>query len=285
MKSKINVASRVVKEKKRMKIEKAQSDKFDIVQQITHKTIAEIYPRYYPKCAVDFFLAHHNDENIMRDIHAGIVYLIFEEDKAIGTVSIKENEICRLFVLPEYQHKGFGRELLDFSEKLIAENYTEIYLASSLPAKNTYLKRGYVTIEAHKIVTENGDVLCYDWMKKNSNYKNQKINYDGKKFVPKKNTDNGEVGEETLFHYHQKENIIWAEYSGGEIKQGFLVGTVDSNGKLAFTYQHINQINQLRIGECNSFPVFLEDDKIEMHEEWQWLNGDKSKGASIIVEV
>ena len=285
MKSKINVASRVVKEKKRMIIEKAQPYKFDTVKQITHKTIAEIYPRYYPKGAVDFFLTHHNDENIMRDIHSGFVYLIFDEDKAIGTVTIKENEICRLFVLPEYQHKGFGRELLDFSEKLIAENYTEIYLASSLPAKNTYLKRGYVAVESHKIVTENGDVLCYDWMKKNSNYKNKEINYDGKNFVSKRNTDNGEVGEETLFHYHQKENIIWAEYSGGEIKQGFLIGTMDSNGKLAFTYQHINQTNQLRIGECNSFSVFLEDGKIEMNEEWQWLNGDRSKGTSIIVEV
>ena len=269
----------------RMKIEKAQSNKFDIIKQITHKTIAEIYPHYYAKGAVDFFLTHHNNENIVRDIQAGIVYLIFDEEEAIGTVTIKENEICRLFVLPEYQHKGVGRQLLDYAEKMIAENYTEIYLDSSLPAKNTYLKRGYVAVEAHKIVTENGDVLCYDLMKKNSNYKNREINYDGKNFVSKRNTENGEVNEETVFYYHQKENIIWAEYFGGEIKQGFLVGTVENNGKLEFTYQHINESNQLRLGRCNSFPVFLEDGRMEIHEEWQWLNGDKSKGTSVIVEV
>lgn len=267
-----------------MRIEKAQAKQFDIVKYITHKTIKEVYPRYYAKGVVDFFLSHHSDENIMEDIQAGIVYLIFDEE-AVGTVTVKENEVGRLFVLPEYQHKGIGRQLLDFSEKIIAENYTEIYLHSSLPAKNTYLKRGYVAIESHQIVAENGDVLCYDLMKKNSNYGNSKINYDGKKFVLKKNTENGEVSEETIFCYHQKEDIIWAEYSGGEIVQGFLVGTVDSNGNLEFVYQHINELHQLRLGRCNSCPQLMEDGKLEIHEEWQWLSGDQSKGTSIIVEI
>ena len=76
----------------------------------------------------------------------------------------------------KYQHKGFGRQLLDFAEKMIAEEYTEIYLDSSLPAKSTYLKRGYVAVEAHKIVAENGDVLCYDLMKKTVTQE-EKISY------------------------------------------------------------------------------------------------------------
>lgn len=268
-----------------MQIVKARTEKFDIIKHITHKTISEIYPHYYAKGVVDFFLAHHNNENIMKDILAGYVYLILDGEEAIGTVTIKENEICRLFVLPEHQHRGVGRQLLDFAEEMIAEEYTEIYLDSSLPAKNSYLKRGYVAVEAHKIVAENGDVLCYDLMEKNSNYKNRKINYDGKKFVPKSNTENGEVDGKTVFHYHQKENTIWAEYFGGEIKQGFLIGTVDNNGKLAFTYQHLNESDQLRLGKCNSTPVILNDGRIELHEEWQWLNGDESKGTSVLIEV
>ena len=32
-------------------------------------------------------------------------------------------------------------------------------------------------------------------------------------------------------------------------------------------------------------PVILENGRIELHEEWQWLNGDMSKGSSVIVEV
>ena len=50
-----------------MQIIKAQTEHFEDVKSITHKTISEIYPHYYPKGVVDFFLAHHSDENIMKD--------------------------------------------------------------------------------------------------------------------------------------------------------------------------------------------------------------------------
>lgn len=149
-----------------MKIFKADTTQLDKVKQITHETISEIYPRYYPMGVVDFFLAHHSDEKIQRDMESGCVFLLENETEDIGTVTINGNEIKRLFVLPKHQHKGCGRMLMDFAEEKIAEEYGEICLCSSLPAKQMYLKRGYVTAEANTIVAENGDVLCYDWMQK-----------------------------------------------------------------------------------------------------------------------
>ena len=149
-----------------MHITKAMLENFEEVKQITRNTISEIYPHYYPKGAVDFFLTHHRDENIRNDILSELVYLLTDNNEAIGTVTIKENEICRLFVLPKHQHKGAGSILLTFAEELIAESYPEICIDSSLPAKNLYLKRGYAVTEAHTILTENGDVLCYDRMVK-----------------------------------------------------------------------------------------------------------------------
>ena len=81
-------------------------------------------------------------------------------------MSIKENDICRLFVLPEFQGKGYGRELLDFAENEIAKKYEEIMLDASLPAKRIYLKRGYKEKESHIINANYGDFLCYDVMVK-----------------------------------------------------------------------------------------------------------------------
>ena len=43
-----------------MSIKLAQEFDFDIVKKITHKTIKEIYPHYYPNGAVVFFLAFVN---------------------------------------------------------------------------------------------------------------------------------------------------------------------------------------------------------------------------------
>ena len=151
-----------------MSVIRASISDMKTVKFITTETINSIYPHYYPKGAVDFFLSHHNDKNIENDIKMGIVYLVLnDENNAVGTVTVKENEICRLFVLPEQQGKGYGNELISFAENEILRRYDKIILHASLPAKAIYLKRGYKEIEFHSIKTENGDYLCYDMMIKN----------------------------------------------------------------------------------------------------------------------
>ena len=113
-----------------MDIRKATLSDLSIIKRISEVTISEIYPHYYPKGAVDFFLEHHSKGNILDDIKKGIVYLCFDASQnAVGTVTIKNNEICRLFVLPSYQNKGVGTEMLDFAEKMGKEDPEE-YISS-----------------------------------------------------------------------------------------------------------------------------------------------------------
>ena len=147
-----------------MKIIQAAAGDFEAVKRITRNTIRAVYPRYYPVGAVEFFCRHHSDDRIMADIASGKVYLLVYDDQAAGTVTISGNEINRLFVLPEYQHKGFGRALLDFAEQAVLLQYDTVHMDASLPAKAIYKKRGYRETEYHTIRTENGDYLCYDVM-------------------------------------------------------------------------------------------------------------------------
>lgn len=149
-----------------MQIVKAGTRDLETVRDITQFTIDEIYPHYYPRGAVEFFKAHHSDSHIMEDIENGRVFLLYEDGCAAGTVTVKDNEICRLFVLPAYQHKGFGRVLMDFAEGEIIKHCDEIELDASLPAKRIYLQRGYTEISTHRIPTDHGDYLCYDRMRK-----------------------------------------------------------------------------------------------------------------------
>lgn len=101
----------------------------------------------------------------MQDIQSGYVYLIYDEDKQpVGTVTMKANEINRLFVLPQYQRNGIGRQLMNFAENEILKEYKICQLDASLPAKIIYSKRDYIVSETHVIETECGDFLCYDVM-------------------------------------------------------------------------------------------------------------------------
>ncbi|NVO00539.1 MAG: n-acetylglutamate synthase [Geobacteraceae bacterium] len=112
-----------------------------------------------------------------------------------------------------------------------------------------------------------------------------KYNFDGKLFVSIANTENGEVGEDTVFHYHQDGDIVTAEYEGGSIAKGQLIAKVRGDGKLDMRYHHINCKGELMIGKCLSTPEIMEDGRMKLKEQWQWLSGDMSAGYSEIVET
>ena len=111
-----------------------------------------------------------------------------------------------------------------------------------------------------------------------------KISYDGRKFRSVQNSPTGEVGSDTVFNYHHKGNVVWAEYSGGEIVFGTLIAKADENGALDMRYQHLNQSDELMTGTCRSTPELLPNGRLRLHEKWQWTSGDLSSGESIIEE-
>ncbi len=263
---------------------KATEEYIEQIVTLVQETIQMIYPNYYPNEVVKFFSQHHSRENIAKDVRAGLVSILINDDIIVGTGSCIDNHITRVFVLPLYQKKGYGSYIMQQLENEIGLNYDEIYLDASLPASHLYEKRGYKTIKHESMNLENGAILVYEVMGKHLVKSSTHICYDGKCFIPRENTENGEVDGSTLFVYHQDNNVLWANYSGGEIIRGHLIGTVAENGELDFYYQHINEQKQVRIGVCHSVPQILDNGKIKLSENWKWLNGDKSKGKSVVVE-
>ncbi|MBR5917325.1 MAG: NAD(P)H-dependent oxidoreductase [Lachnospiraceae bacterium] len=112
--------------------------------------------------------------------------------------------------------------------------------------------------------------------------KEEEFSLEDKFFTAIENSESGEVSGDTVFSYHQKGNAIWAEYSGGSIVKGFLLGTMDENHNLHFTYQHINTEGEIKSGACDSKPQ-IENGKLRFYESWKWTNGEK--GTSIIEEI
>lgn len=111
------------------------------------------------------------------------------------------------------------------------------------------------------------------------------INYNKRVFRSVRNSETGEVSSETLFYYHQKENLVWAEYSGGEIVFGNLIAKVSADDSLEMRYQHLNAEGELMTGKCVSKPEILADGKIRLYETWQWTSKDNSRGESVIEEI
>jgi hypothetical protein len=111
------------------------------------------------------------------------------------------------------------------------------------------------------------------------------INYSNRFFRPVWNSETGEVSSETIFHYGQKDGIVWGTYQGGAIKAGKFFANILENGELDMKYQHENIKGEYMTGVCRSRPEILPDGRIRLYEKWQWTCGDFSSGESIVEEI
>lgn len=262
----------------------ATTENLQEVYQVVQQTIKTIYPKYYPAEVVDFFSALHSEAAILEDIERGHVSVLKEDGVVIATGCFRDDHITRVYVLPKYQKKGYGTFIIKQIEAEIAKTYQKVNLDASLPAAALYEKLGFCTVRHDQHLVENGVVLVYEIMEKELRRTDTDIHYEGRRFIPKRNSENGEVSEQTVFTYHQNGSLLWAEYGGGGILKGTLIGTVLQNGELDFVYQHSNREMQIRTGRCHSVPSLSDQGKLILSEEWEWTNGDCSKGVSVLAE-
>lgn len=145
---------------------KATDENIESIFHIVQSTVTTIYPKYYPKEVVDFFRAFHNRENIAADIEKGNAGILVVDNQIAGTGSHDGNHITRVYVLPEFQGKGYGSFIMQCLEDEIAGTYKVVQLDASLPACGLYEHRGYHTIKHEKHMVENGVILVYEIMEK-----------------------------------------------------------------------------------------------------------------------
>lgn len=146
--------------------ELAKTEDLQTVYEIVQHTIKAIYPNYYPQEVVKFFCKHHGKEAISKDIENGSVSVLKIDGKIVATGSSMENHITRVYVLPEFQKKGYGTYMIKNMEAQISNQYEKAYLDASLPAAALYEKLGYTTIKHERYPLENHVILVYEIMEK-----------------------------------------------------------------------------------------------------------------------
>ncbi|MBN1695325.1 GNAT family N-acetyltransferase [candidate division WOR-3 bacterium] len=134
---------------------------------IVHTTIKKAYTGVYPDEAIEYFLNLHSKENIEKDIPNGCTFMLELDGKIIASGSIVESEIKRVFVLPRYQGKGYGRKIMARIEKAALRNgIRRVELCASLPSKDFYLALGYEIVRFTYLPVNNNKKLEYYDMEK-----------------------------------------------------------------------------------------------------------------------
>ena len=84
---------------------------------------------------------------------------IFEENNsAIGFISMLDNEIGGLFVLPNHHSKGIGSQLVNFVRKFHSELEVEVF-EKNLIGRSFYDKYGFKKIKQYTHTESNNEVL------------------------------------------------------------------------------------------------------------------------------
>lgn len=190
--------------------------------------------------------------------------------------------------------KGFGKESINLIKKYCFENLKahRIWLdvfEDNKRAISLYISQGFrhdgLLRECIKQDKKYRSLLLMSILETDIQSNTLKINYHNRRFVAIKNSENGEVTPDLIFHYLQNDNIISSEYSSDKIKKGQLIGLVDNEGCIDMRYHQINFKGELMTGICKSIPKIMSNGKIRLHEKWIWTSGDKTNGESILEEI
>ncbi|MEV3871420.1 hypothetical protein [Streptomyces sp. NPDC049906] len=106
---------------------------------------------------------------------------------------------------------------------------------------------------------------------------------DGRVFAPVVEQAPGQVGPRTRFAYHERDGVVWAEYAGGEVVRGHLVGTRDGD-RLDFRYVQLRTDGTTACGRCTSEVLVLPDGRLRLLETWEWESGP-GRGTSVVEEL
>ena len=124
------------------------------IEPVTHENIhiaAEVHSLSWSDshrafCSEEFVLAHtpaRQAEYIKAGIAAGKRFFLLSDDGAKAVVSVKENLIEDLYVLPSDQRKGYGSRLLHFAEAQCTGVPSLWILSNNTGAERLYRRLGY----------------------------------------------------------------------------------------------------------------------------------------------
>ena len=127
-------------------IEPVNEQNIDIAAAIHSESWKESHRAF---CAPDFVELHsqeHQKEYLLEKMKSGtLLYMLFDETsgKNVGIVSVTENLIEDLYILPAEQNKGYGTKLLKFACSKCPDKPTLWILENNLNAARLYQREGF----------------------------------------------------------------------------------------------------------------------------------------------
>ncbi len=150
-----------------MRIRKFRVEDSAQVARMHRDTIRIVNSRDYPKDQIEVWSKRSTAERFRKSKHSILRFVAVEKDKIIGFSDYNNSgELTGLYIHKSYQGKGVGKKLLKKIEtSAIKKGLKELYLYSTITARDFYKKNGYKVIRKTKC-NIGGEKLAVFFMKK-----------------------------------------------------------------------------------------------------------------------
>jgi len=145
-----------------IKLRQMKTTDLEAVYELVQNTITVSYAGVYPPEAIEFFKNHHSQENIMKDIERGYIVVAESGGLLLGTGTIIETSIRRVFINPEYQHQGIGKIIANKLErKAKSAGLVKLDLSASIKSRQFWEAMGYISTGEFALPVANAKKLIF----------------------------------------------------------------------------------------------------------------------------
>ncbi len=113
-------------------------------------------------CNSDFVALHtpeHQEEYLLKKVNNGSRIFMLINPNPVGIVSLKDNLIEDLYVLPDHQNRGYGSALLRYAMGQCSSTPTLWILENNIRAKKLYQKAGFTETGNRNMITDGLDEI------------------------------------------------------------------------------------------------------------------------------
>jgi GNAT superfamily N-acetyltransferase len=150
-----------------IKIKEFDKQQLESLYRMVQNVIGISYPEVYPPEAVRYFKEHHTKDDILNDATTGYTLIAYYMGEILGTGTLLDTNVRRVYINPLYQYKGIGKLIVSELEKKAVNNrIVKLDLSASLLSRQFWESCGYCVASEEFMPLENNQSLHYYTMVK-----------------------------------------------------------------------------------------------------------------------
>jgi len=150
-----------------IQIREFKEDDLEAVHKLVIKVVDTCYQGVYPAGALVLYKNFHCRENILNDTRSGYCVVAENSGEIVGTGTLLNDWVRRVYVDPDYQKAGIGGMIYQSLEKRALEiQVPHLRLSASLIAREFWESQNFVFMREENIPTPNDEKLSFYLMSK-----------------------------------------------------------------------------------------------------------------------